>query len=238
MLIIIIIIILILVIVYFFYKNREETGIKKVSKRDLKGIFVEQSEIKKEDTHLIQTTFSNSLNNLNSFTNFPKVYLYILIGKKQVGQIIIELYTNIVPITCNNFRALCTGEKGYTNQGKKLSYKGTRFHRIIPKFMIQGGDIEKDNGEGSVSIYGDTFDDENFNIKHDKPGIVSMANRGPNTNGSQFFIITESQPHLDNKHVAFGRVIEGMDIVNEISSVGSYNGTSLIDVIINDCGSI
>ena len=230
-------IIILLVLGYILYKNREEPkeDIKKVSKKDLQNIFAKPPEIKKEKSHMVQTTYSNSL---NSFSNFQKVYLNILIGKKQVGQIVIELYTNTVPITCNNFRSLCSGEKGYTNQGKKLSYKGTRFHRIIPNFMIQGGDIEKDNGEGSVSIYGETFDDENFTIKHDQPGIVSMANRGPNTNGSQFFIITEPQPHLDNKHVAFGKVIEGMEIVNEISSVGSYNGNPLIDVIINDCGSI
>jgi len=228
-------IILLLIIGYILYKKREEEPKKEivqVSNDELEKIFTKKSE---KRSHMVQTTYSNSL---NSFSNFQKVYLNILIGKKQVGQIVIELYTNIAPVTCNNFRALCTGEKGYTNQGKKLSYKGTRFHRIIPNFMIQGGDIEKDNGEGSVSIYGETFDDENFTIKHDKAGIVSMANRGPNTNGSQFFIITEPQPHLDNKHVAFGQVIEGMDIVNEISSVGSYNGNPIIDVIINDCGSI
>lgn len=192
----------------------------------------------KKNNPKVQTTFSNSLNNFEENSSLPKVFLNIKAGNKDLGQVIIKLFTNNVPRTCQNFRALCTGERGYTSKGKKISYRGSPFHRIISGFMVQGGDIENGDGTGKMSIYGNSFPDENFMIQHNKPGIVSMANSGPDSNGCQFFIITEAQPHLDNKHVAFGQVIKGMDIIKEIEELGTENGKPLVNIIISDCGSI
>jgi peptidylprolyl isomerase len=183
----------------------------------------------------LQTTFSNSLNDFDVTSSLPKVFLNINIGKKNIGQIIIKLFTNNVPKTCENFSALCSGARGYTKNGNKLSYKNSIFHRIIPNFMIQGGDILNNNGTGAISIYGNSFDDENFMIQHNKPGIVSMANSGPNTNGSQFFIITQPQPHLDGVHVAFGQVIFGLELLDEIESYGTKSGDPTSKIIISDC---
>ena len=201
---------------------------------NLKSIF-------KKNTTRVQKTFSNNLNKFEENSSLPKVYLNIKAGKKDLGQIIIKLFTNNVPKTCQNFIALCTGEQGYTRQGKKLSYKNCPFHRIIPGFMIQGGDIENNDGTGKMSIYsinGSSFPDENFMIHHNKPGIVSMANSGPDSNGCQFFITTDAQPHLDGKHVAFGQVIKGIDIIKEIDELGTESGKPLVNVEISDCGLI
>jgi len=153
----------------------------------------------------------------------------IVMDGERIGRVVFTLYTDVTPKTCENFRALCTGEKG-------IGYKGCPFHRIIPNFMIQGGDFTRQNGTGGVSIYGDKFADENFVKKHTKPGLLSMANAGPNTNGSQFFITTVVTDWLDGKHVVFGEVSSGMDVINAMSKCGSNTGTPSRRFSIIDCG--
>eukprot|EP00934_Nitzschia_sp_Nitz4_P006163 Nitzschia sp. Nitz4//scaffold379_size13322//2884//4195//NITZ4_008977-RA/size13322-augustus-gene-0.5-mRNA-1//-1//CDS//3329549703//6153//frame0 len=172
----------------------------------------------------------------------PKVYFDIEIGGNKAGRIVMELFASVVPKTAENFRALCTGEKGLgASSGKKLHYKGSVFHRVIPGFMCQGGDFQRGNGTGGESIYGNKFEDEwgtdgeSF-IKHSVPGLLSMANSGPNTNGSQFFLTTARTEWLNCRHVVFGQVVEGMDVVKAIEKVGSQSGATKEKVVIADCG--
>ncbi|MBT9558044.1 MAG: peptidylprolyl isomerase [Myxococcales bacterium] len=168
----------------------------------------------------------------------PRVFFDISLDGQPAGRIVFELFADVVPRTAENFRALCTGEKGVGPSGKPLHYKGTGFHRIIKQFMCQGGDFTRGNGTGGESIYGSKFADENFNLKHTEPGLLSMANAGPNTNGSQFFITTVVTSWLDGKHVVFGKVVEGLDVVKKMEAVGSQSGATRFPVTIADCGQL
>lgn len=167
-----------------------------------------------------------------------RVYFHIQINGRDVGEVTFELYDDIVPKTAENFRALCTGEKGEGSTGKPLSYQGSIFHRVIKGFMIQGGDFTAGNGTGGGSIYGEKFEDENFESKHDRPFLLSMANAGPGTNGSQFFVTTIATPNLDNKHVVFGEVISGKSVIRKIEDLPTQNDKPTKEVKISACGQL
>jgi len=169
----------------------------------------------------------------------PHVFFDLKHGENDLGRVEMELFKSIVPRTVENFRALCTGEKGEGMSGKPLHFKGSKFHRIIPGFMMQGGDFTMGNGTGGESIYGNKFEDENFKIKHTEDGILSMANAGPNTNGSQFFICYGPTSHLDGKHVVFGRVVKGLEFCKQVENCKtSKQDMPDEDVTIVDCGEI
>lgn len=172
----------------------------------------------------------------------PRVYFDITMGGKPAGRIVFELYADTVPRTAESFRALCTGEGGTGTSGKPLHYAGSKFHRIIADFMCQGGDFTRGNGTGGESIYGSKFDDESFKGKagkHDRKGLLSMANAGPNTNGSQFFITARATPHLDGKHVVFGEVVEGHDVVAKMNATPTGSGDRPVrEVAISACGQL
>ncbi|MFC8094208.1 peptidylprolyl isomerase [Streptomyces sp. NPDC057301] len=157
------------------------------------------------------------------------VFFNISAGGEDLGRIVFRLFDDVVPKTARNFRELATGQHGY-------GYKGSPFHRVIPEFMLQGGDFTAGNGTGGKSIYGETFADENFQLKHNKPFLLSMANAGPGTNGSQFFVTTVVTPWLDGKHVVFGEVIEGEDVVKAVEALGSRSGATAKKIVVEDCG--
>nr|XP_006629535.1 PREDICTED: peptidyl-prolyl cis-trans isomerase D [Lepisosteus oculatus] len=169
----------------------------------------------------------------------PRAFFDVDVGGERVGRIVMELFADVVPKTAENFRALCTGEKGIgATTGKPLHFKGCPFHRIIKKFMVQGGDFSNQNGTGGESIYGAKFEDENFHYKHDKEGLLSMANAGPNTNGSQFFITTVPTEHLDGKHVVFGQVLKGMGVVKILEAMETKDDAPVKPCVIADCGEL
>ncbi len=180
-----------------------------------------------------QTTATSTATATANNKNNNLLFFDIGVNGKKIGRVTFKLYDDVVPKTAANFRAICTG-----NNKQKLTYKNCPFHRIIPDFMIQGGDITSGDGTGGVSIYGETFKDENFKKKHTKPGLLSMANSGPHTNGSQFFITTVITDWLDGKHVVFGEVVDGMNIVRRMEKLGDEDGDVSADVKILDCGEL
>ena len=165
-----------------------------------------------------------------------KVYFDVEIDGEKTGRIVFGMFGNTVPRTVSNFAQLATGEAGTGNSGKPLHFKGSAFHRIIPGFMAQGGDFTLGDGRGGESVFGNKFEDENFLLKHTKPMLLSMANAGPNTNGSQFFITFAATPWLDGRHVVFGEVIEGEEIVQALERIGSGSGKTSKKAVIADCG--
>lgn len=169
-------------------------------------------------------------------TPTERCFFDVSIGGEDAGRVVFGLFGNTVPRTARNFAALCAGSEGQGKSGKPLHFKGSKCHRIIPGFMIQGGDFTNGDGTGGESIYGEKFADENFKIKHERKGLLSMANAGPGTNGSQFFVTVAETPHLDGKHVVFGEVLEGYDVVEKMEAEGSGSGTPSKEVEIRDCG--
>ncbi|GBE85552.1 cyclophilin-like domain-containing protein [Sparassis latifolia] len=164
-------------------------------------------------------------------TPMSNVFFDVAVDQKPAGRIVFRLFDDVVPKTAKNFRELATGQHGF-------GYAGSSFHRVIPNFMLQGGDFTRHNGTGGKSIYGEKFTDENFQLRHTKPGLLSMANAGPNTNGSQFFITTVVTSWLDGKHVVFGEVVDGMDVVKQVEAVGTDSGRPKSKVTITSSGTV
>lgn len=219
--IILLIIFLILVLIFLYYHYKKGNSLS-IFGYDL--IPNNNNKIVDSISNNTQTTTEET-----PLNKTPNVYFDIMIDNRYIGQIVIQLYDDIVPKTSNNFRQLAINK----------NYQNTIFHRIIKGFMIQGGDFTRGDGTGGVSIYGEKFEDENFHIKHTKPGLLSMANSGPDTNGSQFFITTVPTPHLDNKHVVFGEVISGMDIVEQLENISTNpEDRPNVECKISDSGTI
>ena len=185
---------------------------------------------------LATSAIVNAVKPIDTVTH--RVYFDVEIDNKPAGRIVFGLFGDTVPKTIENFRALCTGEKGVGNSGKPLHFKGSAFHRIIPGFMAQGGDFTLGDGRGGESIYGDKFKDENFKLKHTQPNLLSMANAGPNTNGSQFFITFKETPWLDGKHIVFGQVLEGEEVIKQLEAIGSGSGKTSKKAVISDSGEL
>lgn len=209
-----------------YYKN-----ITSLFKNNIENINENNNADNEEDDDLNASEDTSQLiHNLHSelISKNNRVYLDITIDNKKYGKLIFELFTDVVPKTCDNFSELC----------KNKAYKDIKFHRLIKDFCIQGGDITNNDGTGGISIYGPKFKDENFKITHDSIGILSMANSGPDTNNSQFFITLGSTEHLDNKHVAFGKCISGLNLIKNFNNYSVTNETPDNNIIISDCGII
>jgi cyclophilin family peptidyl-prolyl cis-trans isomerase len=172
-------------------------------------------------------------NKYRSGTGRPYVWLEFSDGMGAMDRVVIELFNDIAPLTAENFRCLCTGERG-----EKLSYKGKPLHRVVKNGWLQGGDIENGSGAGGYSIYGGTFADESFSYPHDSAGIVGMANQGPHSNASQFYMTLKPMPCWDHKYVAFGRVIEGMRVLKLLEKAETSNDRPTEAIIISDCGQL
>jgi cyclophilin family peptidyl-prolyl cis-trans isomerase len=212
--------------VYINYSKLKEWYRNKYNIDVVKNQEIEEEYTEDSFNETVDEAITQFVNENNNKMDRQKVYLDVSANNKYIGRIIIELFNEIVPKTANNFYELCKNKK----------YQNTKFHRIIKDFMIQGGDIDNLDGRGGSSIYGETFDDENFDITHDHAGLLSMANRGKNTNGSQFFITTNSAKHLDGQHVVFGRVINGMEVVMNIEHVRTVEDKPTFDIYVSDCG--
>tara|TARA_A100001015_G_C14944510_1_gene694036 strand:+ start:405 stop:1085 length:681 start_codon:yes stop_codon:yes gene_type:complete len=220
--IITIVILIVLLICYFGYRYFFGKSHKKSISNDL--------EIKQVDNNL-EDDYSNEKEEI--FTNTGNPFFEIKIGDEKAGKIVFELFDDEVPNTCKNFRYLCQGS---VLNKKDPDYKNTIFHRVIKDFMIQGGDTTKFNGTGGKSIFGDKFNDENFDLKHNQPGLLCMANSGPNTNSSQFYITLKKTPWLDDKHVVFGILLKGFDIIKKIENLDVINDQPIVKVEIENCG--
>ncbi|KAM4772287.1 putative inactive peptidyl-prolyl cis-trans isomerase-like 6 [Rhinophrynus dorsalis] len=164
------------------------------------------------------------------------VYLDIKINEKHIGRLLFELFSDICPKTCENFQKLCTGEEGASLSGLKLHYKDSIFHRIVKNGWIQGGDILSGKGNGGESIFGETFEDENFAVSHNKRGILGMANKGRHSNGSQFYITMQAAPYMDRRSVAFGQLVEGSDVLQEMEDIPTYNERPNVECKVTNCG--
>ncbi|TXG46408.1 hypothetical protein EZV62_028090 [Acer yangbiense] len=192
----------------------------------------------KDDTGIVVGKEGGLDNVVDTVMGNPRVFFDLSIDGIPVGRIVMELFADSTPITAENFRALCTGEKGIGTVGKPLHYKGSTFHRVIPGYMVHGGDITQGNGTGGESIYGPSFTDENFVKKHIGPGILSMAKTSTLGNGSQFCICTTKTEWLDRKQVVFGEMVEGFDVLKAIDQIGSSSGLPSKTVMIIDCGQL